>query len=71
MQCTLVGSILSNLLLVLGCSFLAGGYYYDQQTYNQQGAKLQNSLLVRVFANVSSLRLSSLIEFVELPISLS
>ena len=29
-QCTLLGSILSNILLVLGCSFLYGGAYYQE-----------------------------------------
>jgi Ca2+:H+ antiporter len=27
-QCTLMGSVLSNLLLVLGCSFFVGGLYH-------------------------------------------
>lgn len=50
-QCTLLGSILSNLLLVMGCSFLAGGYYYHVQKYNQAGAACQCSLLtLSVFA---------------------
>jgi len=50
-QCTLIGSILSNLLLVLGCAFLIGGCYYKQQFFNQQGASMQCSLLaMAVFA---------------------
>jgi len=50
-QCTLLGSILSNLLLVMGCSFLAGGCYYHFQKYNQAGASTQCSLLtLSVFA---------------------
>lgn len=50
-QCTLLGSILSNLLLVMGCSFLAGGFFYHFQTYNQAGAATQCSLLtLSVFA---------------------
>lgn len=32
---SLLGSILSNLLLVLGCSFLFGGLKYRLQRYNQ------------------------------------
>mmetsp|Transcript_5040 Transcript_5040/g.10166 ORF Transcript_5040/g.10166 Transcript_5040/m.10166 type:complete len:421 (-) Transcript_5040:189-1451(-) len=44
-QCTLLGSILSNLLLVMGCSFLAGGLFYPVQKYNQAGAAVQTSLL--------------------------
>mmetsp|Transcript_54188 Transcript_54188/g.142714 ORF Transcript_54188/g.142714 Transcript_54188/m.142714 type:complete len:418 (-) Transcript_54188:235-1488(-) len=50
-QCTLLGSILSNLLLVMGCAFLAGGVKYQIQKYNQAGAATQCSLLaMSVFA---------------------
>lgn len=50
-QCTLLGSILSNLLLVMGCAFLAGGMYYAIQEYNQSGAAVQCSLMsMSVFA---------------------
>mmetsp|Transcript_11628 Transcript_11628/g.32786 ORF Transcript_11628/g.32786 Transcript_11628/m.32786 type:complete len:412 (+) Transcript_11628:94-1329(+) len=50
-QCTLLGSILSNLLLVMGCAFLAGGLFYPVQKYNQSGAAVQTSLLaMSVFA---------------------
>jgi len=50
-QCTLLGSILSNLLLVLGTAFLVGGVYYKTQTFSQQGAATQCSLMaMAVFA---------------------
>mmetsp|Transcript_45440 Transcript_45440/g.103226 ORF Transcript_45440/g.103226 Transcript_45440/m.103226 type:complete len:420 (-) Transcript_45440:67-1326(-) len=50
-QCTLLGSILSNLLLVMGCAFLAGGLFYPVQKYNQAGAATQCSLMaMSVFA---------------------
>lgn len=50
-QCTLLGSILSNLLLVLGTAFLVGGIFYPTQTYSQQGAATQCSLMaMSVFA---------------------
>jgi len=50
-QCTLLGSILSNLLLVMGCAFLAGGLFYPVQKYNQAGAATQCSLMaLSVFA---------------------
>jgi len=50
-QCTLLGSILSNLLLVMGCAFLAGGLFYAIQEYNQSGAAIQCSLMsMSVFA---------------------
>jgi len=50
-QCTLLGSILSNLLLVMGCAFLFGGLYFPIQHYNQAGAATQCSLMaLSVFA---------------------
>jgi len=50
-QCTLLGSILSNLLLVMGCAFLAGGLMHHHQKYNQAGAATQCSLMsMSVFA---------------------
>lgn len=50
-QCTLLGSILSNLLLVLGTAFLVGGMYHRTQNFSQQGAATQCSLMaMAVFA---------------------
>jgi len=50
-QCTLLGSILSNLLLVLGTAFLVGGTAFKTQNYSQQGACTQCSLMsLGVFA---------------------
>lgn len=50
-QCTLIGSILSNLLLVLGTAFFVGGCYYKTQKFSLQGASTQCSLMVMaVFA---------------------
>lgn len=50
-QCTLLGSILSNLLLVLGTAFLVGGIFYRTQTFSQQGAAVQCSMMaMAVFA---------------------
>lgn len=45
-QGTLLGSILSNLLLVLGMSFFAGGLFHHVQTFNRQGAACSTSLLM-------------------------
>ncbi len=42
---SLVGSILSNLLLVLGCCFLVGGAKYKTQRFNNVGNKAATSLL--------------------------
>lgn len=42
---SLIGSILSNLLLVLGCCFLFGGTKYKVQAFNSAGNKAATSLL--------------------------
>lgn len=33
-EMSLIGSILSNLLLVLGCCYIAGGYFHHVQEFN-------------------------------------
>lgn len=45
-QGTLLGSILSNLLLVLGLSFFCGGLFHFVQIFNAQGAMHNISLLL-------------------------
>lgn len=42
---SLVGSILSNLLLVLGCCFLFGGLRYKKQSFNAMSNRVCSSLL--------------------------
>jgi Ca2+:H+ antiporter len=44
-QSSLIGSILSNLLLVLGMCFLAGGVYFDDLKFNQTAAQTAMGLL--------------------------
>ena len=44
-QSSLLGSILSNLLLVLGFSFFFGGLKYKNQTFNQDAAQTSGSIL--------------------------
>ncbi|KAG1871401.1 calcium proton exchanger [Suillus subluteus] len=44
-QTSMIGSILSNILLVLGCSFLAGGLYHKQGFFNGTGAQTSTSLM--------------------------
>ncbi|KAG0316160.1 hypothetical protein BGZ97_007322 [Linnemannia gamsii] len=44
-KASIIGSILSNLLLVLGFCFLAGGYKYKSQKFNQTAAQTSASLL--------------------------
>src|SRR5690242_12686606 len=41
----MLGSILSNILLVLGCCFLAGGLRYKEQTFNSTVASTMSSLM--------------------------
>ncbi|GAA5834669.1 hypothetical protein JCM3766R1_003635 [Sporobolomyces carnicolor] len=50
-QSSLLGSILSNLLLVLGCVFFVGGIKYSEQGFKDTAAQMNSSLLVMaVFA---------------------
>jgi len=44
-QSSLLGSILSNLLFVMGFSFLLGGLYHKEQTFNSTAAQTGASLL--------------------------
>ncbi|KAH7908295.1 calcium proton exchanger [Hygrophoropsis aurantiaca] len=44
-QTSLIGSILSNILLVLGCSFLAGGIYHKEGNFQVEGAQASASLM--------------------------
>lgn len=41
----MLGSILSNILLVLGCCFIAGGIRYNEQTFNSTVASTMSSLM--------------------------
>ena len=45
-QASLVGSIIGNLLLVLGLSFLLGGIKHDKQSFNPTAASANGSLLL-------------------------
>lgn len=45
-QSSLIGSVLSNLLLVLGCSFIAGGIRNKESHFNAVGASANSSLLM-------------------------
>lgn len=44
-QASLTGSIIGNLLLVLGASILAGGLKYKEQRFSAQAARAQTTLL--------------------------
>ncbi|ULA65771.1 MAG: Ca(2+)/H(+) antiporter [Nitrospira sp.] len=45
-KASLTGSILGNILLVLGASMVAGGLKYERQTFNQTAAGMGSSLLL-------------------------
>src|SRR5262245_22026606 len=45
-KASLTGSILGNVLLVLGASMLAGGLKYERQKFNQTAAGMASSLLL-------------------------
>merc|ERR1712087_213968 len=45
-QVSLLGSILSNLLLVLGCAFFAGGVSFKKQTFNATSSAVNAGLLI-------------------------
>lgn len=51
-QSSMLGSILSNLLLVLGCCFLAGGIRFHEQTFNTTVASTMSSLLAVASASL-------------------
>ena len=48
----MLGSILSNLLLVLGCCFLAGGLKYREQFFNSTVASTMSSLMAVASASL-------------------
>lgn len=45
-QTSMLGSILSNILLVLGCSFIAGGIKFKESTFQQTAAQASSSLMI-------------------------
>lgn len=51
-QASMLGSILSNSLLVLGCCFIAGGLTRVQQTFNQTVAQTMSSLMALATAGL-------------------
>src|ERR1700740_1764701 len=45
-KATLIGSILGNVLLVLGASMLVGGLRRERQTFNRTSASIQTTMLL-------------------------
>ncbi|PGH19870.1 calcium/proton exchanger [Polytolypa hystricis UAMH7299] len=51
-QASMLGSILSNILLVLGCCFLVGGIRHHEQTFNSTVASTMSSLMAVASASL-------------------
>ena len=51
-QSSMLGSILSNMLLVLGCCFLAGGIRFHEQKFNETVASTMSSLMAVASASL-------------------
>ncbi|CRG90295.1 hypothetical protein PISL3812_07338 [Talaromyces islandicus] len=51
-QASMLGSILSNILLVLGCCFLIGGLRYSEQKFNSTVASTMSSLMTVASASL-------------------
>ncbi|RAH73406.1 calcium/proton exchanger [Aspergillus aculeatinus CBS 121060] len=51
-QASMLGSILSNILLVLGCCFFIGGLRYSEQTFNSTVASTMSSLMTVASASL-------------------
>ncbi|KAJ5691118.1 hypothetical protein N7488_011853 [Penicillium malachiteum] len=51
-QASMLGSILSNILLVLGCCFFVGGLRYEEQSFNTTVASTMSSLMAVASASL-------------------
>jgi Ca2+:H+ antiporter len=51
-KATLIGSIVGNLLLVLGLSFLLGGFRFEEQKFNPHSANIHSASLVLAVAGL-------------------
>ncbi|KAI9741158.1 MAG: hypothetical protein M1834_002871 [Cirrosporium novae-zelandiae] len=51
-QSSMLGSILSNILLVLGCCFFTGGLKYKEQKFNETAASTMSSLMAVASASL-------------------
>ncbi|KAK9467382.1 Sodium/calcium exchanger protein-domain-containing protein [Lipomyces arxii] len=51
-QASMLGSILSNILLVLGCCFFAGGMKFQEQTFSNIVAQTMSSLMALATASL-------------------
>jgi Ca2+:H+ antiporter len=66
-KASIVGSILGNILLVLGAAMLAGGLGRDKQTFNATGASVQSTMLMLAAAALVMPAVFELVEGQGLP----
>jgi Ca2+:H+ antiporter len=67
-RASIVGSIVGNILLVLGAAMLAGGIGRDKQTFNRTGAAIQTSMLMLAAAALIMPAIFELVEGKGLPL---
>ncbi|MDX6595805.1 MAG: Ca2+:H+ antiporter [Solirubrobacterales bacterium] len=66
-KASIVGSIIGNILLVLGAAMLAGGIGRDRQTFSRTGASIQTSMLMLAAAALIMPAIFELVEGKGLP----
>src|SRR5688500_2040553 len=66
-KASIVGSIIGNVLLVMGASMLVGGWTRDKQTFSQTAANAQSAMLLLALAALISPALFQLIHGGGLP----
>jgi Ca2+:H+ antiporter len=66
-KASLVGSILGNILLVLGAAMLVGGWGRDRQVFNRTAASAQSSMLLLAGAALAMPAVFQLVEHGSLP----
>ncbi len=67
-RASIVGSIIGNILLVLGAAMLAGGIGRDKQKFNRTGAAIQSSMLMLAAAALIMPAIFELVEGKGLPL---
>jgi Ca2+:H+ antiporter len=67
-KASIVGSIVGNILLVLGAAMLAGGLGRDKQVFNRTGAAIQTSMLMLAAAALIMPAIFELVEGQGLPL---
>ena len=66
-KASIVGSIIGNILLVLGAAMLVGGIKHERQTFSPQAATIQSSMLFLAAAALVMPAIFELVEGVGLP----